>query len=747
MLGQKFYSLASIGSLIATLVLTGCGGGGGGSNSNPPPPGQATYTVGGTITGLTGKGLTLSLVTLGGVNGTQTVTVAPGASEFTFPTAFAAPTSSANYSFYEASVSAQPTDSTNTQDQTCLATSAYGLIHGASNVTSIQVTCTANTSSPLQGVYQVVKGGSPQPNWIAFSKDGTYILATIQNNTSCNENGNGVDYGTYNWNSTTGALQIQSALVYSLAPCGFTDATGAVQSTSRTLLRTGAGASAVLQLITGTGTNSTLVPVASVPGTLVGAYTYGAGLDQGLNILGNDGHYVNINTQTDTFSGAAAGIEYGCYTVSGSTITADTTSACSGAVVTAGTSGFTGGANAGATGTTTLNFTIPDVNTLSWSYVGYAGFVSTNSRFVPTADAGCCSPVTTGATIGGTVTGLTASSTPLVLQLFTIAADGTTSIQSTPVAVGASTFTFANAIPIPASASTPTYFEVVVAAAPTGPGATCVPTNAYGQIATAGNITTVSVACSANTTSPLMGVYQAYSDQAGTQPLQAWLAFSLDGTYIFGTIGNNTTCLENGNGVDYGAYSWSPTTGALVFQSAAVYSLAPCGFTNAGGAIDTSVTRNLTLLGADPSAGLKMVTTGGTTGTVYLLPVTTTSGTIVGAYGAAASLDQGVVVFFPVASGQSLGKYLVLNTQNDPATNTGSTAGLEYGCYSVTGAQLTIDVTAADCPSAILTAGTGGLSAGYTSAPIVVGFTGGGGNNLTLNFAPYNFVYPPLTPN
>ncbi len=747
MLGQKFFSRTGTGLLVVTLALAACGGGGGGGGNGNPPP-ASTYTVGGTITGLTGTGLTLTLVagTVSGP-GTQTVTVAPGETSFAFPTGYALASSPADDTVYAVSVTAQPTDSTNTQNQTCIPVNAYGAVHAAANVTSIQVTCTANTSSPLQGVYRVTQGGSPQPSWFAFSTDGTYMLATIQNNSSCNENGNGVDYGSYNWNSATGVLQIQSALVYSLAPCGLTDGTGAVASTTRTLVRTGAGASAVLQFTTGNGTNVTLVPVPSSPGSIVGAFTFGPSLDQGLNIFGDDGYYVNINPQTDAYTGETAGLEYGCYSVSGNTITTDTTSDCPGAVVTSGTAGITGAVNGGSTGTATVTFTNTDANTLSWYYTGYPQFPFTNNRFVPTSDAGCCTPVTAGATIGGTVTGMTASSTPLALQLFTVAADGTTSVQSIAVAAGASTFTFPNAIPIPASASTPTYFEVVVGGEPSGPDATCVPTNAYGQIAAAGDVTTVSVACSANTTSPLQGVYQAYSDQGGTQPLQVWLAFAQDGTYLFGTIGNNNSCLENGNGVDYGAYNWNPTTGALVFQSAAVYSLAPCGFTNASGVIDSSVTRTLTLLGADPSAGLKLVTTGGSLGTVYLLPVTPASGTIAGAFGAGASLDQGVLIFFPVASGQSLGQYLVLNPQNDPTTNTGYVAGLEYGCYSAAAGQLTIDTTAADCPSAIFTAGTGGLSGGSPTTYAIPYSFANGGSNLTLTFTPYSFVYSALQPN
>src|SRR5450432_4627028 len=53
--------LRSIGPVIGlAFFLVACGGGGGGGNSGPPPPPPpATYTVGGTVTGLAGSGLVL----------------------------------------------------------------------------------------------------------------------------------------------------------------------------------------------------------------------------------------------------------------------------------------------------------------------------------------------------------------------------------------------------------------------------------------------------------------------------------------------------------------------------------------------------------------------------------------------------------------------------------------------------------------------------------------------------------------
>ncbi len=103
----------------AILVLAACGGGGGGG----PPP---TYTVGGTISGLTGSGLVLA------DNGSTHLTVS-GNGSFTFASKI--PAGSA----YSVSVLTQPTN----PSQTCVATNGSGHA-GSSNVTSISVTCTTN---------------------------------------------------------------------------------------------------------------------------------------------------------------------------------------------------------------------------------------------------------------------------------------------------------------------------------------------------------------------------------------------------------------------------------------------------------------------------------------------------------------------------------------------------------------------------------------------------------------------------
>jgi N-acetylneuraminic acid mutarotase len=109
-----------IGGVLATaLLLSGCGGGGS-SYSAPATP--ATYSIGGTITGLTAAGLVLA-------NGSDTVSPAAGATSFTFVTALA---SGSNYAV---SVKTQP------KNGVCQVANGSGQV-GSAAVTNVMVTCT-----------------------------------------------------------------------------------------------------------------------------------------------------------------------------------------------------------------------------------------------------------------------------------------------------------------------------------------------------------------------------------------------------------------------------------------------------------------------------------------------------------------------------------------------------------------------------------------------------------------------------
>ncbi len=85
-----------------------------------------SYTIGGTVSGLTGTGLMLQ------DNGGNTLTVPANATAFTFTTAIASGGS------YNVTVYSQPSA------QTCVVTSGSGTVTNA-NVTSVRVSCSANT--------------------------------------------------------------------------------------------------------------------------------------------------------------------------------------------------------------------------------------------------------------------------------------------------------------------------------------------------------------------------------------------------------------------------------------------------------------------------------------------------------------------------------------------------------------------------------------------------------------------------
>src|SRR5581483_1654614 len=98
--------------LLLSLLLSACGG----SGTN-----TATYTIGGTVTGLSAPGLTLT------DNGGAALAVTSGAMTFTFAATLATGAQ------YAVAVSSQPTG------ESCSVSSAAGTVSG--NVTTVSVTC------------------------------------------------------------------------------------------------------------------------------------------------------------------------------------------------------------------------------------------------------------------------------------------------------------------------------------------------------------------------------------------------------------------------------------------------------------------------------------------------------------------------------------------------------------------------------------------------------------------------------
>lgn len=136
------------------LITAGCGGGGGGDSAPPPVP---QFTLGGSISGLTGSGLVLA-------NGTDTIAVDAGATAFTLPTAIT------SGSAFSVTVQTQPVG------QTCAVADGTGSM-GNANVTSAAVTCITNTYTVGGSISGLISNGLVLAN-------GSDTLAVDANTTS-----------------------------------------------------------------------------------------------------------------------------------------------------------------------------------------------------------------------------------------------------------------------------------------------------------------------------------------------------------------------------------------------------------------------------------------------------------------------------------------------------------------------------------------------------------------------------------
>ncbi len=127
----NFVLARAVTSLTFVIVLlTACGGGGGGGGGGSAvttPPPTSTYTIGGSMSGLTGSGLVLQ------DNAGDNLNVASKAASFTFTTAVA---SGAKYAV---TVLTQPTN----PSQTCTVSNGSGTATGA-DVTTVGIACTVN---------------------------------------------------------------------------------------------------------------------------------------------------------------------------------------------------------------------------------------------------------------------------------------------------------------------------------------------------------------------------------------------------------------------------------------------------------------------------------------------------------------------------------------------------------------------------------------------------------------------------
>jgi len=157
--GGRVLALAILG----TLALSGCSGGGSGARGGGV---AQTYTIGGTISGLSASGLTIA-------DGSQTLSPAANATSFVFPTAV--PSGAA----YSVSVSSQPSG------ETCLLESGSGMV-GSANITNIQLSCNANnmtgtaaTGSPIAGSAVTLVDSAGKQVTTKTDSAGQYALSTV----------------------------------------------------------------------------------------------------------------------------------------------------------------------------------------------------------------------------------------------------------------------------------------------------------------------------------------------------------------------------------------------------------------------------------------------------------------------------------------------------------------------------------------------------------------------------------------
>jgi hypothetical protein len=190
------------------------------------------------------------------------------------------------------------------------------------DVTNVAVTCIDNVTDPIVGTYAVPALMPGSLVYITLFADGVYVYGSVENNPGCGGtlDGNGVEYGVYNYNKTTGDFTIKSAVVDTNGGCGvWFD--GARYSGSLTV--SGTGQDKILTLTTPDGSFD-LVPVASTASQIYGSWSnaYHKGFLLFLNAGGSNVHFFSADSRQesgDEDRGRRAGIEYACGTISSGT--------------------------------------------------------------------------------------------------------------------------------------------------------------------------------------------------------------------------------------------------------------------------------------------------------------------------------------------------------------------------------------------------------------------------------------------
>ena len=255
------------------------------------------FSVGGSIAGLVGSGLRIEN------GGSNAVTVEPGAVSFTLPTGFD------DQAAFDVGIAAQP------QGQTCVVTRSQGVV-AAADVTDVAVSCVDNGTDSLRGTYEVTSLLGEPRGYLTLFSDGVYVYGGVENDPSCGtQDGNGAEYGAYNFQNSTGAFTIVSAVVDTNGACGVWN--GGPRFAG--VLTSSGGGDRIYLLSLSAGGIVELTPVESRRDELWGSFADAYQKNVWVFIRTGDESLLYFNTQTQAAGsvGYAAGVEYGCATLFG----------------------------------------------------------------------------------------------------------------------------------------------------------------------------------------------------------------------------------------------------------------------------------------------------------------------------------------------------------------------------------------------------------------------------------------------
>ena len=428
-------------------------------------PPSKSYALGGTITGYTGTGLTLQ-------NGDETLTIAKGATTFTFETKLATGTS------FTVTAPTQPTS----PSQTCTLTNATGTIADA-DLTNIEVACVTNT--------YVVRGaieGYSGSGLVLANGSETLTIST------------GATSFAFTTKVASGASYSVSAMTQPASQtCTVSNPTGTVTSSDITDVRVVCVTNtyALSGTITGyTGSGLTLLNGGETLTIATGATTFAFTI----NVASGSAYAVTASTQPTSPSQTCT-VMNGTGTVTTSAVSDIQVACTTNTYAVRGTiTGYTG------TGLTLINGaeTLPvAANATTFAFTTR---IASGSTYAVTAGAQPTTPSQTCVVTGGfgMVAAADVTSIQVTCTTNTYAVGGTITgysgsgltlmngMQMQTVTSGATSFTFTNPI------SSGSMYAVTISTQPTSPSQTCTLTNATGTVG-ASAVNTIQVQCVTNT--------------------------------------------------------------------------------------------------------------------------------------------------------------------------------------------------------------------------------------------------------